>query len=77
MHPKKKQHLRHALKLVKGKSILTIGESENFIDLGGIINFLIIDGKVRFEIDHEAARRSNLKVSSDLLALAVNSRQYN
>lgn len=50
--------------------ILTIGDHPNFCQRGGIINLLVIDGRVRFEIDLLRARRAGLKVDSQLLRLA-------
>jgi hypothetical protein len=50
--------------------ILTVGETEHFIETGGIINFLMEDNKVRFEINDVAAKKSKLKISSQLLRLA-------
>ncbi|NPA39994.1 MAG: YfiR family protein [Thermodesulfobacteria bacterium] len=50
--------------------ILTIGESPDFIDKGGIINFVIIDNKVRFEINNTIANELGIKISSRLLRLA-------
>jgi hypothetical protein len=35
-----------------------------------MVNFVIDDGKVRFEIDHEAAERAHVRISSRLLRLA-------
>jgi len=37
----------------------------------GIINFVIADNHVRFEIDDRAAKEHGLRISSQLLALAV------
>ena len=71
----KRNRIQNILGSLKEQSILTIGESERFIELGGIINFVIVDGKVKFEINREEARRSNLKISSDLLSLALNLQQ--
>lgn len=50
--------------------ILTVGDQPNFCQRGGIINLLMIDGRVRFEIDLSRARRSGLKLDSQLLRLA-------
>ena len=50
--------------------ILTVGDEPNFCQRGGIINLLVIDGRVRFEIDLSRARRSGLKIDSQLLRLA-------
>jgi hypothetical protein len=51
------------------RPILTVSESENFARDGGDIDFYLTDGKVRFEINPQAARRSGLKLSSQLLTL--------
>ena len=50
--------------------ILTVGDQPNFCQRGGIINLLVIDGRVRFEIDLSRAKRSGLKMDSQLLRLA-------
>jgi hypothetical protein len=53
------------------RPILTVGESEEFLRDGGVINFVMQDGKVRFEISQDAAARAQLRISSRLLRLAV------
>ena len=50
--------------------ILTVGDVERFPEKGGMINFLIAENRVRFEIRVDAAERSRLKVSSRVLTLA-------
>jgi hypothetical protein len=55
---------------VRSRSILTVGESAGFAAGGGIINFTIEDGRVRFEINLKAAERAHVQVSSRLLSLA-------
>ena len=50
--------------------ILTVGETPRFIEQGGIVNFFLENGKVRFEINRSAAERSGLRISSRLLQLA-------
>jgi hypothetical protein len=51
--------------------VLTVGEAANFIERGGMIRLLVLNGKVRFEINHMAARRAGIEVSSQLLKLAL------
>ena len=50
--------------------VLIIGETEGFAENGGIINFIRVDNKVRFEINVAAAEESGLQISSKLLSLA-------
>lgn len=57
----------HAL---DGASVLTVGEMEGFLQLGGMIGFVVENDKVRFEINEDAARRNGLRISSKLLTLA-------
>ena len=55
---------------VANRPILTVGDHPKFCQRGGIINLLVIDGRVRFEIQLLQARRAGLKVDSQLLRLA-------
>jgi hypothetical protein len=54
-----------------GRPVLTVGESPEFLRHGGIVNFVMVYGKVRFEISQDAATRAQLRISSHLLRLAV------
>ncbi len=65
-----KHNLPHLIDDLYGSSILTIGDTEGFAEQGVIINLYIENGKVRFKINIESARRANLKLSSMLLKLA-------
>jgi hypothetical protein len=58
------------LKAVNNAPILTVGESDEFLQQGGIIGFCYQENKIRFDINLPAARRANIKVSSRLLLLA-------
>lgn len=51
--------------------VLTVGESDGFLNAGGMINFITKNGAVRFEIAPAAAQRVGLKMSAQLLAMAV------
>jgi hypothetical protein len=50
--------------------VLTVGDTPELFEQGGIINFILERSKVRFEINQEAAERVGIKISSKLLALA-------
>jgi hypothetical protein len=63
----------HAISIVmrlKRSNTLTIGETEGFAMLGGIINLTIEENKLHFEVNPIAADRAGLKISSKLLSLA-------
>jgi hypothetical protein len=51
-------------------SILTVTESEGALAQGSVINFIVADRRVRFEISLDSAEKSKLKLSSRLLAVA-------
>jgi len=62
--------LSQIIKALKGSPVLTVGETAGFLEFGGIINFLMEDKKVRFEINVTAAKKNKLTISSKLLRLA-------
>jgi hypothetical protein len=55
---------------IKTPGVLTIGDSDASAADGVVINFKLAAGKVRFEINVEAAEREKLRISSRLLSLA-------
>jgi hypothetical protein len=55
---------------LKGKNILTIGEDPNFINEGGMIRFMMVNNKIQFQINPDAAKEENIIISSKLLRLA-------
>jgi hypothetical protein len=58
------------LRAARTSPALTVGESADFIEQGGIVNFTLEGANVRFEIDPQAAERVGLRISSRLLRLA-------
>jgi hypothetical protein len=67
-----KDDLSKILAQLHGTSILTISETDGFMEAGGMINLTIVDQKVRFEINNDAAKKAGLTISSKLLSLAIN-----
>lgn len=59
-----------AIRKTHGLPVLLVGETPDFAEQGGDVNFFIEDNRVRFEINREAAMRQRLKISSKLLGLA-------
>ena len=58
------------LKTMNGSSVLTIGETEDFLKSGGIINFVTEKKKLRFDVNLVAAEKAKLKFRAQLLKLA-------
>ncbi|MGD0785870.1 MAG: YfiR family protein [Sedimentisphaerales bacterium] len=57
--------------LVKDYSVLTVGDVPGFIESGGgMINFVLEEEKVRFEINKTNAEQCKLQIRSQLLRLA-------
>lgn len=65
------QSVAGVLAAVRGMPVLTVTDSAPDPAAKGIINFVISDNRVRFEIDDNAAAASGLTISSKLLSLAV------
>jgi hypothetical protein len=59
--------IRQALAVARGAGALAIGEDDHFLDLGGAVNLLTLDGRMTFEVNLSALERSGVAVSSKLL----------
>jgi hypothetical protein len=62
--------LPEILAAAKGRPLLTVTESEQALDLGSVINFVVVDDKVRFDVALVPAEQGSLKISARLLAVA-------
>jgi hypothetical protein len=62
--------LAGALAAARGRAVLTVTETEPPARLDSIINFVIVEDKVRFDIALPPADASGLKISARLLAVA-------
>ncbi len=58
------------LALLNNAPILTVGDMPQFAQRGGMINLVIHDNRVQFEVNVEATERARLTPSSQLLRLA-------
>jgi hypothetical protein len=67
----KKDKLKEILNSIAGKSILTIGETAGWGKMGVMINMLIYNNYIRYEINLNALNKSGLKVNSLLLTSAI------
>ncbi len=66
----KGQAIERVVSMVSGKPVLIVGDTQGNLKDGVGINFLVVDNRVRFEINRKSLRAKNLKVSSELLGLA-------
>jgi len=64
------RRLPQILDAARKSSVLTIGETEQFLDLGGMINLFFEETQLRFEVNQEAAEKGKLVISSKFLRLA-------
>ena len=54
-----------------GKSVLTITDGNGLGQKGSCINFKVIDGKLKFELNQSVVTAASLKVSSQLTSMAI------
>lgn len=50
--------------------VLLIGEDDNFLQQGGMINLFLQSGKIRFAVNRDALDQAGIQVSPELLRLA-------
>lgn len=63
--------LKHIMSVLKQQAVLTVSDMEDFTAHGGIIQFKLVDNKVRFNINIDNASHAGLTISSKLLSLAT------
>jgi hypothetical protein len=54
-----------------GKPVLTVGDQKGFLEAGGMMNFLLVQNKIRWEINRSPLNQSGLRMDSQLLESAV------
>jgi hypothetical protein len=65
-----RKHSRSILTATSARAVLTVGEMDSFLAEGEIINLKFDDEKIRIQINLQAAKRQNLRISSKLSSLA-------
>lgn len=63
--------VRVALEQVRGKSVLTVGDTDSFIREGGMVGLITMGEQIQIKISLEVAQESRLKISSRLLSIAT------
>jgi hypothetical protein len=62
--------LAEILAAAKGRALLTVTESEEGLELGSMINFVVVEDKVRFDVAPPPSESGNLRISARLLGVA-------
>jgi YfiR/HmsC-like len=65
-----KSRVKQILESVRGTVALTVSDTEGFAEQGGMIDFLLDNDRVLFEVNRAAAEQAGLKISSKLLGVA-------
>jgi hypothetical protein len=63
--------LANLLQRLRRAPLLTVGDAPRFLENGGMIRFVTVDSRIRFEINLAAVERADLTLSSDLLRVAL------
>jgi hypothetical protein len=59
------------LEELRGQPVLTVSDAANFLQHGGMIQFLTVENHVRFAVNLNAVRGAQLSLSSELLRVAT------
>ncbi|MCX6290221.1 MAG: YfiR family protein [Bacteroidetes bacterium] len=71
----KSRSMKKILQATQNKPVLIVTEKEGMITNGSCMNLVILDGKVKLEINQENIESRGLKVAAELLAFDKNSKQ--
>ena len=71
MGPPEDLHMREDLAVLHHAPVVTVSNDADFLQQGGIIQFAMIGGAVRFSVNLDAARRAGVTLSSQLLKVAL------
>ncbi|HTT33447.1 MAG TPA: YfiR family protein [Methylomirabilota bacterium] len=65
-----KDRIAGILRGLHNSNVLTVGQADQFLSLGGMINLVERNGTIELEIDPEATDAAGLKVSSRLMVVS-------
>lgn len=65
-----KSRIAEVLHALEGRPVLVVGDSEGFAEKGVMINLVLRDNKVKFQINYGAARNAGIEIDAQLLRLA-------
>ena len=65
-----RDRLERILQTLGEKSVLTVSDTDRFTQGGGMLGLTLAGGKMRFEVNSDAARRAQLKFAAQFLLMA-------
>ena len=65
-----RKHIQAAIESLTQTGVLLVGEDQEFLQQGGMINLVLDHGSIRFEVNSDTLDRSEIHFSSKILALA-------
>ncbi len=65
------RHTTAILKQIEGLPVLTVSDSDSFLNEGGNVRVFVENNRIRFQISGSSAEKQSLKISSQLLSLAT------
>jgi uncharacterized protein DUF4154 len=68
--PSLNKEISSIIKALGDYPVVTVGDSEGFFRSGGMINFIIVENRVTFEVNVLAAKRAGIDFRSKLLRVA-------
>lgn len=69
--PSASDEVSGVLAALRGAPVLTVSNLPDFTSRGGVIQFVLIDSRVRFRINLDNAKRAGITLSSQLLRVAA------
>jgi hypothetical protein len=63
--------IRNAVAALQGRPVLVVTDAERGLAAGSILNFVMLEHRVRFEVSLPAADRSRLRIGAELLGVAT------
>jgi hypothetical protein len=64
-------HLDKDLATLAGSNALTVSNAPEFLQHGGMIQFLVVNDRVRFKVNLDASNKEKIAFSSELLRVAM------
>ncbi|CAN5218649.1 hypothetical protein BH24PSE2_BH24PSE2_21730 [soil metagenome] len=65
------KRVQKLLDAIRGRPVLSVTQADDGLEKGAMINFALVDRRVRFEVSLSAAEQAGLELSSRLLAIAL------